>query len=105
VGIIRNERHELEEATADFIRSLAQSNRRLSQRSDSMPTVIAGRRALQTPIDNVSDATGTNEGILLFTTRMRDGTLFYVVGVAPATEYRTYEPVFQQVVRSIRLTD
>ena len=105
VGIIRNERHELEEATADFIRSLAQSNRRLSQRSDSMPTVIAGRRALQTPLDNVSDATGTSEGILLFTTRMRDGTLFYVVGVAPSAEYRSYEPVFQQVVRSIRLTD
>ncbi|MGC4083008.1 MAG: M48 family metalloprotease [Vicinamibacterales bacterium] len=105
VGIVRNERDALEQATADFIRSLAESNQRLVQRSDSLATVMAGRRALQTPLNNVSDATGADERILLVTTRMRDGTLFYVIGVAPASEYGSYEPVFQQVVRSIRLTD
>ena len=105
VGVARNERHDLPEATADFIQVLAQSNRRLAQRSDSMNAIIAGRRALQTALDNVSDATGQPETIQLFTTRLRDGTLFYVIAVAPDSEYRSYETTFQQVVRSIRLND
>lgn len=105
VGILRSERHELDEATADFITSLARSNPRLARRGESMATVIAGRRALQTPLENVSDATGGSESLLLFTTRLRDGTLFYVVGVAPSADFRSYEPTFQQVVRSIRLND
>ena len=105
VGVLRNERHELPEATADFIESLGQSNPRLTRRSDSLATVMANRRALQTRLENVSDATGQPEDIQLFTTRLSDGTLFYVIAVAPAADSRGYEAAFQQVVRSIRLND
>lgn len=104
-GVERSGRADLAQATSDFIDSLARGNPRLTRRSDAMATVIAGRRALQTSLDNVSDATGGAESLLLFTTRLKDGTLFYVIGVAPATDFRTYEPTFQQVVRSIRLND
>jgi len=105
VGVSRSERHELPEATRDFIQALAQSNGRLSQRSDSLNTTIDGRRALQTTLENVSDATGKAEVIQLFTTTLRDGTLFYAIGVAPEQEYPAYEATFQQVVRSIKLSD
>jgi hypothetical protein len=105
VGILRSERHELAQATNDLIQTLAQSNRRLSQRSDSYNAIIDGRRALQTRLENVSDATGQPEVIQLFTTRLRDGTLFYLVGVSPEPEYPAYEPAFEQVVRSIKLND
>ena len=105
VGVNRNERHDLPEATRDFIQLLAQGNRRLSQKSDSLNAIIDGRRALQTPLENVSDASGEPEVIQLFTTKLRDGTLFYVIGVAPEQEYRGYEGTFQQVVRSIKLND
>jgi len=105
IGVNRNERHELSQATSDFIEVLAQSNRRLAQRSQPLNTTIGGRRALQTLLDNVSDATGQPEIIQLFTTTLRDGTLFYVIGVAPEQEYRAYESSFQQVVRSIKLND
>jgi Zn-dependent protease with chaperone function len=105
VGIVRNQRNDLPQATDDFIQMLGQSNRRLSRRSDSYNAIIDGRRALQTQLDNVSDATGQPEVIQLITTQLRDGTLFYMVGVAPDSEYRAYEPAFQQVVRSIRLND
>ncbi len=104
-GVLRNERHELEEATADFIDALAQSNPRLAQRSEPLATVMANRRALQTRLDNVSEATGKAEDIQLFTTRVSDGTLFYVIAVVPSSDARSYEAAFQQVVRSIRLTD
>ncbi|MEQ1726908.1 MAG: M48 family metallopeptidase [Vicinamibacterales bacterium] len=105
VGVLRNERHELAEATRDFIQSLGQSNPRLTQRSDSLATTVANRRALQTRLENVSDATGQPEDIQLFTTRMSDGTLFYVITVVPSSDARGYEAAFQQVVRSIRLND
>ena len=104
-GVLRNERHELAEATRDFIQSLGQSNPRLTQRSDSLATTVANRRALQTRLENVSDATGQPEDIQLFTTRMSDGTLFYVITVVPSSDARGYEAAFRQVVRSIRLND
>ena len=43
VGVNRNERHDLPEATRDFIQILAQSNGRLSQRSDSLNAIIDGQ--------------------------------------------------------------
>ena len=105
VGVARNERHDLPDATDDFIRVLAQSNRRLSRRSDPLASNISGRRALQTTLDNVSDATDQPEVIQLVTTRLNDGTLFYVIGVAPESEFRDYEVTFQQILRSISLND
>ena len=38
----------------------------------------------------------------LFTTQLSDGSLFYVVGVAPRQEYDAYGNVFRRVVSSIR---
>jgi Zn-dependent protease with chaperone function len=105
VGVARNERHELPEATRDFIQVLAQSNRRLSQRTEPVNAIVAGRRALQTTLTNVSDATGQPEVIQLVTTRLNDGTLFYVIAVAPDSDYRAYDGTFTQIVRSIRLND
>ncbi len=105
VGVLRNERHELQEATTDFIQALGESNPRLTQRSEPLATVIANRRGLQTRLENVSDATGQQESIQLFTTRLTDGTLFYIIAVVPSSEARGYEAAFQQVVRSIRLND
>jgi hypothetical protein len=105
VGVARAERHDLPDAMRDFIDDLSQNNRRLRQRSEPVNAIVSGRRALQVTLDNVSDATGAPEIIQLVTTRLRDGSLFYVIAVAPEGEYRAYEPVFQQVVRSIRLND
>jgi len=38
-------------------------------------------------------------------TPMRDGNLFYVIGVAPQQEYGTYQNTFQNIVRSLRLNN
>ena len=67
--------------------------------------MVAGRQALQTTLQNVSDATGQPEVIQLVTTRLRDGTLFYLLAVAPEADARAYDSTFQQIVRSIRLND
>jgi hypothetical protein len=103
VGVVRAQRRDLAESTRDFIDDLSQNNRQLRPRSEPLNAIVSSRRALQTTLDNVSDATGQPEIIQLVTTRLNDGSLFYVIAVAPEREYRAYEPVFQQVVRSIRL--
>jgi hypothetical protein len=53
-------------------------------------------------LGNVSEATGGRERIVLYTTQMREGALFYMVGVAPEQEFATYQPVINRVASSIR---
>ena len=36
---------------------------------------------------------------------LRNGNLFYAIGVAPRDEFRTYESAFQRVVDSLQVND
>jgi len=56
-------------------------------------------------LSNVSEATGEQERIALYTTLLADGSLFYVVGVAPAREFSAYQTVFTRSLRSLELND
>jgi beta-barrel assembly-enhancing protease len=105
VGLARNQSRDLRSASEALLESLAGSNPQLRQRSEWLATNISGRRGLQTTLQNVSEANGRPESIVLITTQTRDGNLFYTIAVAPQDEVRTYEPAFQQVVRSIRLNE
>ena len=103
VGTSRNESHDLRTATDELVNSLSQSNPQLRGRSTYNSISVAGRRGLHTVLTNVSDVTRQQEQIELFTTQLTDGSLFYVIGVAPTNEFCTYQRVFNQVVRSIQL--
>jgi hypothetical protein len=54
---------------------------------------------------NVSEVTGREETVTVFTTLLRDNNLFYCIAVAPQGEYQAYQRSFQLVAQSIRLTD
>ena len=41
----------------------------------------------------------------MFTTQLRDGSLFYVIGVAPRDETNIYSDVFRRVAGSVRFND
>jgi hypothetical protein len=104
MGVARNETHDLETATDELIQSLGQGNPQLRRASNSSRGSLGGRQALRTSLTNVSEVTGNEERIELYTAVMRDGTLFYVIGVAPQAEYGDYSSVFSKVVRSIQFT-
>lgn len=104
IGVARNETRDLQTATDELIQSLAQSNPRLSRPSGSDRATIGNRSGLRTMLSNVSDATGRNERIELFTTQLNDGTLFYLIGVAPENEFGAYEPVFRKVAGSVQFS-
>ncbi|HJR58928.1 MAG TPA: M48 family metallopeptidase [Vicinamibacterales bacterium] len=102
VGIARNETHSLQEATQELIASLAQANPQLARAGNSSRATLGGRAALRTLLANVSEATGGRERIVLYTTQMPDGALFYMVGVAPEQEFSAYQSVINRVASTIR---
>jgi hypothetical protein len=104
VGVARNESHDLNTATNELIESLRQGNPRLSRPGNYERGSIGGRQGLRTLLTNVSDATGREEVVDLYTTQLGDGSLFYTIGVAPRDEYNAYGPVFRKVINSIKFT-
>jgi hypothetical protein len=56
-------------------------------------------------LSNRSEATGQPETIEVFTTLLRDRSLFYLIAVAPADSYRDYVSTFDRVVDSLRLSE
>ena len=104
IGLARNETHDLATATDELIQSLGQGNPQLRRASNGARATLGGQEALRTSLSNVSEVTGSEERIDLYTSLMRDGTLFYVIGVAPEADYGDYSSVFSKVVRSIQFT-
>ncbi len=101
-GLTRNESHDLQTATQELVQELAQSNQRMRTQGGYDRGTIGGRSGLRTTLSNQNDVTGKTERIALYTTLLDDGTLFYVIGVAPDNEYGAYDDVFDKVVRSLQ---
>lgn len=102
-GLTKAQSRNLDRATESFISQLAESNPNLRQQGRSQYTSIDRRDAVTVPLSNRSEATGKNESIDIYTTLLSDGTLFYVITVAPANEYHQYRNLFLDIVDSIRL--
>ena len=105
VGAARNESHDLQTATDELIASLAQGNPGLSRPSGYDRVNVGGRQGLRAVMSNTS-STGQPENIVVIvTTQLRDGSLFYVVAVAPRDDFASYSRVFDRVISSIQLID
>jgi Zn-dependent protease with chaperone function len=104
-GLDRTENHDLRTATDELLNGLSQSNPRMRRNGNYSSSTIDGHRALATTLTNVSDATGQPEQIVLYTTLLNNGGLFYAIGVAPSNEFGNYQQIFNRVVRSVQLTD
>jgi len=105
VGLEGSNARNLRTGTNQLIQALAQSNPQLRQSGGYSNVRFAGRSGLSTVLNNVSDVTGQQERIALYTTQLTDGRLFFVVGVAPAREFSTYRPIFNRAVQSLQLND
>jgi beta-barrel assembly-enhancing protease len=101
-GVLRNENHDLQEATNELIAGFARSNPQLARGGNASRGSVGGRTALRTVLANVSEATGGRERIVLYTAQMRDGSLFYMLGVAPEAEFGTYQAVINKVAGSVQ---
>jgi hypothetical protein len=104
IGVARNDSRDLRTATDDLVDSLERANPRLARQGNYRQRSVAGRNGLHAVLSNVSDATREEETIQLVTTLLADGNLLYAVAVAPRDEYGTYQPHFQRVIQSLRLS-
>ena len=104
VGMEGSNARDLRTATTQLMERLAQNNPSLRQSGGFSSVQFAGRQGLATTLTNTS-VTRQPEGIALYTTRLNDGSLFFVVGVAPANEFRAYQQIFHRSVQSLELND
>ena len=52
-----------------------------------------------------TSSVGQPENIVVFTSQLRDGSLFYAVVVAPRADFSAYARTFDRVITSIELID
>ena len=95
----------LQNDTNSLLRNFSQGNPNLKQSGRAQNDNVGGRNGITVQLANVSEVTGQPEYISLSTTELRDGSLLYVIAVAPRTEAGTYDRTFQQVRRNIQIAD
>ena len=65
---------------------------------------ISQRSALATPLTN-SSPLGGQERVVVYTTFLSDGTLFYYLTVVPERDAGAFQETFRRIAESIRLTE
>jgi Zn-dependent protease with chaperone function len=105
VGVAQGGSGNLQRDTQQMIRNFAQSNPELRTAGNARRENIGGRQGLTTPLSNVSEVTGEREYITLSTTQLRDGSLLYIIGVAPQPQANQYETAFRRVRQSVQIAD
>lgn len=105
IGVVQGGSGNLQRDTEQLVQTFARTNPQLRASGRARRENIGGRAGITTTLSNVSDVTGESEYISVGTTQLRDGSLFYVIGVSPQSEAGTYEPVFRRVRQSVQLSD
>jgi Zn-dependent protease with chaperone function len=93
----------LQRDTEALLQGFVRSNPDLRQESRMQRDKIAGRNGLTTILSNVSQVTGQQERVALSTVHLPDGSLLYVIGVAPRSEAQTYDNTFRRVRQSLQI--
>ncbi|MCA1560600.1 MAG: hypothetical protein LC804_10160, partial [Acidobacteria bacterium] len=105
VGVTRAEGGNLQQITEQLVRGFAESNPQLRRQGGYSRTNIGGRQGLTTTLSNVSEVTGDTEAVNVSTVQLRDGSVLFIIGVAPADEARTYLNTFSRVRQSMQIAD
>jgi len=105
VGVASKGSGDLQKDTEQLVSAFAQSNPQLRRQEGYSRETIGGRNGVRTTLTNQSDITGQPEVISLATTRLNDGRMLFLVGVAPQRDAGTYNDVFKRVRQSLQLSD
>ena len=102
VGVTRANGNSLQQQTEQLLQSFAQSNPQLRRQSGYARASIGGRQGLTTTLSNVSEVTGETEAVNVSTVQLRDGSVLFLIGVAPTDEARTYLNTFSRIRQNVR---
>lgn len=103
VGIANIQSRNLQQATDQYVNSLLQSNSYLQPRGNYQRSNLGQRNALMVTLIGRSPVTQRNEIVNVYTALLSNGQLFYVINVVPNEDYREYQQVFTNILRSIEL--
>ena len=103
VGIANIQSRNLQQATDQYINSLLQSNSYLQPRGNYRRSNLGQRNGLTVTLAGRSPVTQRNEIVNVHTALLSNGQLFYVINVVPNEDYREYQQVFTNMLRSIEL--
>jgi hypothetical protein len=104
-GVAQGGSGSLQRDTQSLLNNFARNNPDLRQQSAFSRVNVNGRQGLVTQLSNRSEVTGQQEFIQLTTTYLRDGSMLYMIGVAPQNEANTYNSTFNRVRQTLRLAD
>jgi Zn-dependent protease with chaperone function len=104
VGVARSTGGNLQSQTDRLLQSFARNNPNLRRQGGYSRATIGGRQGLTTTLSNVSSE-GHQEAVNVSTVQLRDGSVLFLIGVAPSAEARTYMNTFAQVRQSVQLND
>ena len=105
LGVTPANGNNLQQQTEQLLQSFARSNPELRRQGGYSRTNIGGRQGLTTTLSNVSEVTGENEAVNLSTVQLSDGSVLFLVGVAPTDEARTYLNAFSRIRQNLELAD
>jgi hypothetical protein len=105
IGVTSSGTGNLERDTEALLQNFAQTNPQLRRAGGYNRVNVDGRNGLTTTLRNVSEVTGTAEVVSLTTTQLRDGSMLFMIGVAPEQEARTYLNTFGRVRQTIDIAD
>src|SRR5215475_8636381 len=99
-------RGELVEATNDLLDSALQNNPHLDfARGSDRRGSIDGERVITLTLVGRSPATERGERAQLYTRELEDGDIVYAIFVTPDDEYDNFRPVFERMLRGLKIND
>jgi len=105
LGVIDGDGAGLQRATEQLLQSFASTNPQLRRQGGYSRVNIGGRQGLTTTLTNVSEVTGEREAVNLSTVQLTDGSILFLIGVAPQDEARAYFTVFNRIRQSLQIAD
>jgi beta-barrel assembly-enhancing protease len=103
-GVAQASTRDLQEATKTWLQAVAQSNPELKLAGNQQAIKISQRSALATPLVNPSPL-GGQEHVVVTTTFLSDGSLFYYLTIVPEKDAANFQDAFRRIGDSIKLTD
>jgi hypothetical protein len=103
-GVLETSSRQLAAATDEYVAALAEGNPNLRRTGAQQATRLSERSALATALVNPSPL-GGQERIVVHTTFLADGTLFYYLTIVQEKDAAAYQETFRRVGESIRLAD
>ena len=105
LGVMKTDGGSLQQNTEQLLQLFARTNPDLRRQGGYSRASIGGRQGLTATLSNVSEVTGEREAVNVSTVQLSDGSVLFLLGVAPADEAQTYFNTFGRVRQSVQLMD